>query len=180
MCNWLVYLSFCLFSDFCLVYSLLPGVPVSALPCLALLDLLKTVILSYILVSCSSFLPAVCTVTEDQTYTVSGAHSPRFFFFESFFVFCLLCFPRGLEVATRHPTLASCYSAWEFGGIAASAASAAHLSSSPATTKSARRLRLTQACRSIISTTIVSGSQMKGSGKFVLWITFSSQTTMRM
>ncbi len=59
-----VYLSSCLFSKCRLVYSLLPGVHV-CLPCLVLpcLDLLKTVILSLSSSSCSSFLPAVCTVT---------------------------------------------------------------------------------------------------------------------
>ncbi len=55
-----------------------------------------------------------------------------------------------MEVAARHPTLASCYSAWEFGGSAASPL-VAHLSSSLAATKSAHQLRLSQACRSIIS-----------------------------
>ncbi len=43
---------------------------VSALPCLALLDLLKTVNLSLSSSLCSSFLPAVCTVTAFvPTYT---------------------------------------------------------------------------------------------------------------
>ncbi len=72
------------------------------------------------------FLPRVCTVTEDQT--VSGAHSPRFvfrFFLKSFvlFQFVCLCLSRGKEVAARNPAIAHCKTAWEFGGIAASAVS---------------------------------------------------------
>ncbi len=50
--------------------------------CVSALFVLKTVILSYILVSV--FLTIVSTVTEDQTYTVSGAHSPRFVLFVFF------------------------------------------------------------------------------------------------
>ncbi len=51
------------------------------------------------------FLPRVCTVTEDQTKTVSGAHSPRFVFRFEKFLFCssvCVCLSRGMEVATRH------------------------------------------------------------------------------
>ncbi len=97
-----VYLSMiylCIYSPVCsvsfrLVYSLLPGVScLSALPCLALMSL-KTIILSLLLVCMSLFLPAVCTVTEDQTQTVSGTHSPRFVFrfWKSFILFLCLCF----------------------------------------------------------------------------------------
>ncbi len=70
----------------------------------------------------SLFLPAVCTVTEDQTKTVSGAPSPRFCFvrfLKSFYLF-VFCLSRGKEVAARHPALAHVKWAWEFGGIAAS------------------------------------------------------------
>ncbi len=69
----------------------------SALPCLALMSTLKTIIWVYSSSPCSSFLPAVCTVTEDQTYKVSGAPSPRFvlFVFESLlFWFLCLSVPR--------------------------------------------------------------------------------------
>ncbi len=53
---------------------------------------------------------SVLVLTEDQTYTVSGAHSPRFVF--SFFkVFCFpVCFPRhGCHRSS------SCPSLWKFG-----------------------------------------------------------------
>ncbi len=71
---------------------------------------------------CSLFFPAVCTVTEDQTYTVSGAHLPHFCFLKVFFLpVCVSC---GMEVAARYPVPASCYSALEFGGIADSSLSA--------------------------------------------------------
>ncbi len=72
----------------------------SALPCLALMASLKTIIWVYSSSPCSSFLPAV---TEDQTKTVSGAPSHRFFFRFSK-VFCFV--PRGMEVTTRPPALA--------------------------------------------------------------------------
>ncbi len=59
--------------------------------------------------------------------TVSGAHSPRFVFrFQKSFVLfqsVCLCLSRGKEVAARNPALAHCKTAWEFGGIAASATS---------------------------------------------------------
>ncbi len=58
--------------------------------------------------------------------TVSGAHSPRFVFvFESFVLFqsVCLCLSRGKEVAARNSALVRVKMAWEFGGIAASAAS---------------------------------------------------------
>ncbi len=57
--------------------------------------------------------------------TVSGAPSPRFVFvFESFYLFLsFVCLSRGKEVAARHPALACVMTAWEFGGIASSAAS---------------------------------------------------------
>ncbi len=58
--------------------------------------------------------------------TVSGAHSPHFVFvLESFVLFqsVCLCLSRGKEVAARNPAIAHCKTAWEFGGIAASAVS---------------------------------------------------------
>ncbi len=56
--------------------------------------------------------------------TISGAHSPRFVFvFESFILFQCVCLSRGKEVAGRNPAIAHCKRVWEFGGIAASAAS---------------------------------------------------------
>ncbi len=63
--------------------------------------------------------------------TVSGAHSPRFVFvFESFYLFLsFVCLSCGKEVAARHPALACVMTAWEFGGIAASAVNP--LASSP-------------------------------------------------
>ncbi len=67
-----------------------------------------------------------CCVHRDRRpdLTVSGAHSPRFVFvFESFILFQCLCLSRGKEVAARHPALAHVKWAWEFGGIATSAAS---------------------------------------------------------
>ncbi len=92
----------------------------------------------------------MCTVTEDQTKTESKRRPLTSFCFVRFwkFLFVPVC---------RHPALASWYSAWEIGEIAASPP-AAHQSSSPAATKSSRRARLSparqsrlnQACRSII------------------------------
>ncbi len=41
------------------------------------------------------------------------------------FVLVPVCLSRGKEVAARNPAIAHCKTAWEFGGIAASAASAA-------------------------------------------------------
>ncbi len=113
---------------FRLVYSLLPDVScLSAFSCPALMSWLKTIIWVYVLVCVSLFLPRVCTLTEDQTTTVSGAPSPRFVLFVFWKVlFCswvLFCLSRGKEVAARHPALARVKWAWEFGGIAASAAS---------------------------------------------------------
>ncbi len=68
-----------------------------------------------------------CCVHRDRRpdLTVSGAPSPRFVFvFESFYLFLsFVCLSRGKEVAARHPALACVMTAWEFGGIAASAAS---------------------------------------------------------
>ncbi len=56
--------------------------------------------------------------------TVSCAHSPHFVFrFSTVFCFVPVCLSRGKEVATRSPALAHCRTAWEFGGITASAAS---------------------------------------------------------
>ncbi len=49
--------------------------------------------------------------------------TPFFFRFSKVFCFVLVCLSRGKEVATRPPALAHCRTAWEFGGIAASAAS---------------------------------------------------------
>ncbi len=114
-----------------LVYSLLPGVsvhvslalPCPALPCRALMSPLKSIIWVYVLVCVSLFLPAVCTVTEDQTTKVSGAPSPRFVRFLKSFYFVPVCLSRGKEVATHPSALARVKSAWEFGRIVASAAS---------------------------------------------------------
>ncbi len=75
-----------------LVYSLLPGVSVS-LPSLVII---KDYYFEFT-PRLSLFLPAVCTMTEDQTKKVSGAPSPRFvlFVFESLlFWFLGLSVPR--------------------------------------------------------------------------------------
>ncbi len=57
--------------------------------------------------------------------TVSGTHLPRivFRFFKSVLFCSCICLSRGKEVATRPPAIAHCRTAWEFGGIATSAAS---------------------------------------------------------
>ncbi len=103
-----------------------------SLPCLVLpwcpaWSSLNIIIWVYVLAFVFLFLPRVCTVTEDQTQTVSGAHSPRFVFrFQKSFVLfqsVCLCLSRGREVASRNPAIAHCKMAWEFGGIATSAAS---------------------------------------------------------
>ncbi len=93
----------------CLVYLLFPVYPVCesclVLLCPALMSLLNIIIWVYILVCVFLFLPRVCTVTEDQTQTVSGTHSPRFVFrFEKFLFFSsvCVCLSRGMEVAARH------------------------------------------------------------------------------
>ncbi len=44
-------------------------------------------------------------------------------FFSKVFVLVPVCLSRGKEVAARNPAIAHCKRAWEFGGIAASAAS---------------------------------------------------------
>ncbi len=49
--------------------------------------------------------------------------TPFCFPFLKVFCFVSVCLSRGKEVAARHPAIAHCKSAWEFGGIAASAAS---------------------------------------------------------
>ncbi len=77
----------------------------TTLSCPALMSLLNIIIWVYILVCVFLFLPRVCTVTEDQTITVSGAHSPRFVFRFEKFLFCssvFVCLSRGMEVAARH------------------------------------------------------------------------------
>ncbi len=72
------------------------------------------------------FLVSPCCVHRDRRpdLTVSGTHSPCFVFhFSKVFCFVLVCLSRGKEVAARNPAIAHCKSAWEFGGIAASASS---------------------------------------------------------
>ncbi len=90
-----------------LVYLLFPVYPVCeyCLVMSCLVVLLNIIIGVYILVCVFLFLPLVCTVTEDQTKTVSGAHSPRFVFRFEKFLFCssvYVCLSRGMEVAARH------------------------------------------------------------------------------
>ncbi len=112
------------------------------LPCLVLPSLseLKTVHLSLSSSLCSSFLHAVCTVTEDQTPTVSGANSPCFVIFWKCFVpICFVPYKSwkvfnffnmtSWKLPTRHSALTRDIKAWESGGIVASATSpfAAHL-----------------------------------------------------
>ncbi len=112
------------------------------LPCLVLPSLseLKTVHLSLSSSLCSSFLHAVCTVTEDQTPTVSGANSPCFVIFWKCFVpICFVPYKSWKvfnffnmttwKLPARHSALTRDIKAWEFGGIVASATSpfAAHL-----------------------------------------------------
>ncbi len=60
---------FCLLSSMSSGLLVIPGVSVCLhCPCLPLMSSLKTIILNNVSSSaCSSFLPAVCTVTEDQT-----------------------------------------------------------------------------------------------------------------
>ncbi len=86
--------------------------------CLALF-ILKTVILSLLLV-CVFLVPPHCVHSNRRPDpTVSGAYSPRFFLFflGGGGLFVPVCLSSGMEVAGRHPILASCYSALEFGGI---------------------------------------------------------------
>ncbi len=72
----------------------------------------------------SLFLPAVCTVTEDQTDNSMRRPFTSFCFvsfLKSFYLFLsFVCLSRVKEVAARHPALARVKSAWEFGGSAAS------------------------------------------------------------
>ncbi len=99
-----VYISSCLFSLMSSGLLVIPGVScLWVLPCPALMSLLNIIIWVYIFVCV--FLPRVCTVTEDQTKTVSGAHSPSFVFRFEKFLFCssvCVCLSRGMEVAARH------------------------------------------------------------------------------
>ncbi len=104
-----VYISSCLFSLMLSGQLVIPGVScLWVLPCpvMSCLDVLLNIIIwVYILVCVFLFLPRVCTVTEDQTKTVSGAHSPRFVFRFEKFLFCssvCVCLSRGMEVAARH------------------------------------------------------------------------------
>ncbi len=104
-----VYISSCLFSLMWSGLLVIPGVSclwVLPSPVMSCLDvLIKYYIWVYILVCVFLFLPRVCTVTEDQTITVSGAHSPRFVFRFEKFLFCssvFVCLSRGMEVAARH------------------------------------------------------------------------------
>ncbi len=92
--NYPVYLVPVFWVWFRLVYSLLPRCILSLSPALSYLDVsLKTIIWVYVLVCVFLFLPRVCTVTEDQTKTVSGAHSPRFVFrFQKCFALFLYLF----------------------------------------------------------------------------------------
>ncbi len=116
--------------DVGLVDLLFPVYPVCeyclVLSCPALMSLLNIIIWVYILVCVFLFPPRVCTMTEDQTKTVSGAHSPRFVLrFEKFYfvpVFMYVC-PAAWKSPLVIPAIAHCKSAWEFGGITASAAS---------------------------------------------------------
>ncbi len=91
----------------CFCESALP-----VLPCPGLMSLLKTIIWFWespttdVLVCASLFLPAVCTVTEDQTTTVSGAHSPVLVSIFESLLFVPVFVSRGKEVAARHPALA--------------------------------------------------------------------------
>ncbi len=114
------------------------------------------VVMCYSLVSCSSFLLAVWTMTDDQTLTVNGANSPHFCFliFWKSFVFLFSFF-----FAARHPALACWNLEWEFGGSSQALASplaAPQLSYEvePADRSSLQhtgRGSLKPACRSILS-----------------------------
>ncbi len=84
--NYPVYLVPVFWVWFRLVYLWLPGVSVHVSH--ALMSPLKTIIWVYVLVCVFLFPPRVCTVTEDQTQTVSGAHSPRFVFIFKSLLFC--------------------------------------------------------------------------------------------
>ncbi len=116
---------------FRLVYLWLPGVScLSALSCPALMSWLKTIIWVYVLVCVFLFLPRVCTVTEDQTkYSKRRPFTSFcFLFFEKFFFVPQFCVcPAAWKSPLVIPAIAHCKSAWEVGGIAASAAS--HLAS---------------------------------------------------
>ncbi len=87
--------------------------------------------------------------------TISGAPSPRFVFrFQKSFVLfqsVCLCLSRGKEVTAHNPAIAHCKTAWEFGGIAASAASplAAMPSCPPIAGDIRRRRWLSQARRRV-------------------------------
>ncbi len=107
VCQLSCVFSSCLFS---LISSGLLVTPLcfceSALPCLALMSSLKTIIWVYSSSLCSSFLPAVCTWTEDLTSTVSGAHFTPFCFpFLKVFYFVPVFVSRGKEFAACHPAL---------------------------------------------------------------------------
>ncbi len=100
-----VYISSCLFSLMSSGLLVIPGVSCLVLSCPALMSLVNIIVWVYILVRVFLFLPRVCTVTEDQTKTVSGAHSPRFVFRFKKLLFCssvCVCLSRGMEVAAHH------------------------------------------------------------------------------
>ncbi len=126
VCMWLcvnypVYLVLVFWVWFRLVYSLFPGVS-----CLWALSCPALMFIKYYYLSLRPHLrvlvPPSCVHRDRRPdLTVSGTHSPRFVFhFQKYFVLFLFCLFRGKEVAARHPAIAHCKSAWEFGGIAAS------------------------------------------------------------
>ncbi len=133
----------------------------SALPCLAL-PCPDVFIKDYYL-SLSPRLhvpvPPSCVHRDRRAdLTVSGAHSPHFvlfLFLKVLFCSSVFCLSRGKEVAARYSAIAHCKMAWEFGGIAASAASpmAAMPSCPPIAGDIRRRRWLSQArfpgCRSL-------------------------------
>ncbi len=145
-----MHLSSCLFSLCSSGLLVTPGVP-ACLPCLVYS---KVFYLSLLLVSCSSFLPAVCTVTEDQTYTERKRRpftSFSFFVFESF-VFLCVCFPQHVSrhLSFRHSLLIKRGS---LAGLPRVLRVRWPLVCQVRRTFicPARRLQLTQACRPLIS-----------------------------
>ncbi len=134
VCMWLcvnypVYLVPVFWVWFCLVYSLLPGVScLWVLPCPALMSSLNTIIWVYILV-CVFLYPPSCVHRDRRPDRQQYAAPIHLVLFCSFFVkflfvpeFLSVC-PAAWKSPLVIPAIAHCKSAWEFGGIAASAAS---------------------------------------------------------
>ncbi len=124
--NYPVYISPVFWVWFRLVYLLLPRCILSLCLVLSCLDIyIKDYYLSLYPHLCVPVPPSCVHRDRRPDPTVSGAPSPRFVLFvvwKVFILFLSVC-PAAWKSPLVIPAIAHCKSAWEFGGIAASAAS---------------------------------------------------------